>query len=378
MNILYWTPLFWPDLGGTQTLAMNAIPVLAERGYEVTVVTSHGFMEQPDLTEYKGIPVHRFPFLNALTKNDIPLIMKINRQVIELIGIFKPDLIHVDFSGYTAYFLHATTRYQPFPILISLHGDLTGLNAGQDTITNHLFQKADWVTAVSNAILTRARQLIPEIAERSSMVYGCPGPSNLAPAPLIFEKPCIAGIGRLVHEKGFDLLLDAIPAILERFPTLIVQMIGDGNERIALEQRAISLGIKERVEFIGSIPTEDIPTYINKATLVVIPSRWYEAFGIVAVEAALMARPVVATNTGGLAEIVIDDVTGLLVDKENPQALADAIIKLLSQPEKAQQMGQAARSRAQQKFNLMNYVNAYDNLYQKLYIKQSLRNGLPK
>ncbi len=376
MNILYWTPLFWPDVGGTQTLAMNSIPVLAERGYQVLVVTSHGFMEQPDFTEYKGIPVHRFPFLNALTKNDIPLVMKINRQVIELIGIFKPDLIHVDFSGYTAYFLHTTTRSQLAPILISLHGDLTGLNTGQNTITSHLFKRADWVTAVSNAILTRVRQLIPEITERSSLVYACPGSSNLAPAPLIFEKPCIAGIGRLVHEKGFDLLLDAIPAILERFPTLIVQMIGDGNERIALEQRAINLGIKERVEFIGSIPTEDIPTYINKATLVVIPSRWVEAFGIVAVEAALMARPVIATNTGGLAEIIIDGVTGFLVELENPQALADAIIKLLSQPEKAQQMGTAARLRAQQKFNLMNYVNAYDNLYQKLIEKNSPHIGL--
>jgi glycogen(starch) synthase len=259
-----------------------------------------------------------------------------------------------------------------------VHGDLTGLKTAPDTILGHLFHSADWVTAVSNAILSNARKLIPEITERSSTIYACTDPSTLTPAPLPFENLCILGIGRLTHEKGFDLFLDSIPAIVERFPHLLVKIIGDGPERSSLEQRASGLGVKESVEFTGSIPNSDIPGYINAATLVVVPSRYQEAFGIVAVEAAVMERPVVAANVCGLAEIVIDDETGLLVEMENSRALSNAIITLLSQPEKAKQMGQAARSRAQQEFSVLKYVDAYDRLYQRLAVDNSLQPGEQK
>ena len=117
--------------------------------------------------------------------------------------------------------------------------------------------------------------------------------------------------------------------------------------------------------FLGMIAAEEVPPLINNATLVVMPSRM-ESFGFVAVEAALMARPVVATKVGGLPEIVVHSKTGLLVTNENGQELCEAISYLLDNPQMAEQMGQAARCRAMEKFSLRKCVDAYDSLYQKL------------
>jgi glycogen(starch) synthase len=97
-----------------------------------------------------------------------------------------------------------------------------------------------------------------------------------------------------------------------------------------------------------------------------MPSRWEEPFGLVAVEAALMARPVVASRVGGLAEVVADGETGLLVDKEDPAALARAVTHLLKNPATAERMGQAARRRARELFGFERQVDAYDGLYQRL------------
>ncbi len=105
---------------------------------------------------------------------------------------------------------------------------------------------------------------------------------------------------------------------------------------------------------------------MNSATLIVMPSRRDESFGLVALEAALMARPVVASRVGGLAEVVADRETGLLVDKENPAALARALARLLEDPGTAERMGQAARRRAQELFGLDGVVDAYAGLYQRL------------
>jgi glycogen(starch) synthase len=105
---------------------------------------------------------------------------------------------------------------------------------------------------------------------------------------------------------------------------------------------------------------------MKSATIVVMPSRWEEAFGLVALEAALMGRPVVATRVGGLPEVVVDRETGLIVQKDDSEALADAIASLLDQPQQAMAMGNAGRLRAQQIFSLQRYVDAYDALYRTL------------
>ena len=104
---------------------------------------------------------------------------------------------------------------------------------------------------------------------------------------------------------------------------------------------------------------------INQSTSVLMPSK-QEAFPLVALEAGLMARPVVASKTGGLLEIIVHGRTGLLINKENPSGLADAVAYLLDNPQKARLLGQAARNRVCRMFSLQRHVEAYECLYNKM------------
>ncbi|MEO8084725.1 MAG: glycosyltransferase family 4 protein, partial [Ardenticatenales bacterium] len=135
--------------------------------------------------------------------------------------------------------------------------------------------------------------------------------------------------------------------------------------RAELERLAATLGVASAVEFVGRVAPQDVPALINTASLVVVPSRWDEPFGLVALEAALMERPVVATRVGGLVEAVEHGITGLVVDKEDPEALADAIVALLEDCPTADRMGRAGRTRARDRFGWSRCVDEYDRLYQQ-------------
>ena len=363
MKILFWTPLFWPDIGGIEVLAMNTLPALRDRGHQCIVVASHRHRQQPDRMNWKGTPVYRFPFWAALAKRDLGLMMKIRKDLIELKLALQADLLHIHFSGYTAYFQLATAHAHPVPVLVTLHSSLADCKAGPDTLLGKFLRTADWITAVSHATLLDVRGILPEITKRSSVIYGCVAQPNIDPLPLSFEKPRIVCVGRLVREKGFDLAVDALGLLIKDYPQLCLTIVGNGPERIPLERRVAELGLTDVVEFTGNVHNNLVPQLFNMATVIVVPSRYREPFGLVALEAAQMARPIVASRFGGLLESVIHQQTGLLVENENAVAFAQAIAFFLDHPDVARQMGQAARKRVLKVFGLQRYVDEYDRLY---------------
>jgi glycosyltransferase involved in cell wall biosynthesis len=107
------------------------------------------------------------------------------------------------------------------------------------------------------------------------------------------------------------------------------------------------------------VKPDEITALINTSSIVLMPSRWREPFGLVALQAAQMSRPVVASAVGGLMEIVDHERTGYLVPSEDEEAWADAIARLISQPVLAQNLGQQARKRIQEKFSFDRMVDAY-------------------
>jgi glycogen(starch) synthase len=182
-------------------------------------------------------------------------------------------------------------------------------------------------------------------------------------------------LGRLVPNKGFDLTLRALAAIIGRFPQVRLIIGGDGPERPALEQLTAELSLEHVVDFVGWVAPEQVPMLMNAATVIVVPSRGWEALPYVALEAAMMGRPVVATRDGGLPEAVVHNKTGLIVAKEDSRALAEAISFLLEYPAAAQAMGHAARRRAQEVFSLESCINGYEALYRKLTTKVAYGNS---
>jgi glycogen(starch) synthase len=367
MRILYWTEAFWPSIGGLEVFSMRLLTALRERGHQILVVTAHSDGELPDIDEYQGIPIHRFGFLDFLATRDLSRIFEIRRQVGELKRSFPPDIVHVKMPSMapTTLFHLETADAPAAPMLVTLQGAVNAAAACPQTLHGGLLRRAGWVTAVSAATLAEARTLVPEIADRSSVIYNCLDAPTLPPSPLPRESPRLLCVGRLTREKGFDLALAAFAGLSRRFPAASLIIAGDGTERRHLETSVAELGLADRVRFVGWVAPERVPELMNTASVVVVPSR-EEAFGIVALEAAAMARPVVATRVGGLPEVVVHGQTGLLVEPEDPGAMGGAIAWLVEHPAIAVKMGDAARRRAIRDFRLESAVDAYVALYRRL------------
>ena len=175
-------------------------------------------------------------------------------------------------------------------------------------------------------------------------------------------------LGRLVEEKGFDVALRACVEVVGAVPGVRILVAGDGPARADLLALVDELGLADVVEWLGAVSIDDVPAVIARATVVVVPSRYEEPFGLVAVEAGLAGRPVVATRVGGLPEVVDDDGNGLLVPPEDPAALTAALLTVLGDRELAVRLGTAGRARAEHDFALDQHVDAFEALFERLVV----------
>ena len=366
MRVLFWSELFWPYMGGAQLFAMTLLRSLRDRGYEFIVVTRQDDLDLPTEACFEGFPIYRFPFYKALADGDVKQLIEIRQHVSQLKRRFAPDLVHANCFGLSLLFHLDTTRAYSAPFLVSLHSEKYDPVKKDNTLLERTLRSADWVTGPSARTVEYARQLVPHLALPSSHIYYGLEMPPILPTPLPIAAPRLLCLGRLVHNKGFDLALMAFAAMIERFPQARLIIAGHGPMRSELEQQTADLGLSDVVEFLGWVAPEEVPTLINTATVVVVPSRRWEALPFVALEAAFMARPVVAARDAGLPEIVVHEKTGFLVEKEDSVGLAQALTFLLEHPEVARQMGQTARQRAQEVFSMQRCIDAYDSLYQKL------------
>jgi len=359
---MIWQESFWPNIGGAEVMATKLLLAMRRRGHEFVVVTRQDRTDQPAEDQYDGIPIYRFPFWTVLVSGRVDKIMEIRQWVARLKHSFAPELVHVNCFGPSVFFHTNTASAHPTPLLVTLHSQ-ENLVARASART--FMRSADWIVGCSSAILELAHQLAPETISRSSIIYNGLEPPGLSPAPLPFAPPRLLCLGRVVAEKGFDLALSAFASLAPRFPGIRLTVAGDGLARAQLEAQALQLGILSQVDFLGWVVPDAVPSLLNTSTIVLMPSQ-QEAFPLVALEASVMARPVVASRIGGLREIVLHGKTGLLIDSGDCGALAQAVASLLDNPEMGAQMGQAARRRVLRLFSFERHVEAYETLYDEV------------
>jgi glycosyltransferase involved in cell wall biosynthesis len=165
--------------------------------------------------------------------------------------------------------------------------------------------------------------------------------------------------GRLSREKGVDLLLAAAAAR----PALRIEIAGDGPERGALERMAAELGLGERVRFHGRLDPEGLDELRRGCAVAALPSRWHENMPLVLLEAFAAGLPVVATSLGGLPELIEPGTDGICVPPEDPAALGAALETLVRDPERALEMGSAARTKAEERFAPAVHLERLDAVY---------------
>jgi len=167
--------------------------------------------------------------------------------------------------------------------------------------------------------------------------------------------PWLLTVARLDYHKGIDTVIRALPAIRAAVPTVRYAVAGIGSRRSALEALARELGVEDSVRLLGFVGDEELPALYNAADVFVLASRRYdllvEGFGIAIVEASASALPVIASRSGGIPEAVRDGETGVLVDPDNPAAVAAAAIRLLGDEALRRRMGAAGRSAVERHYN---------------------------
>ena len=164
-------------------------------------------------------------------------------------------------------------------------------------------------------------------------------------------------VGNLVARKGHDMVIRALPRVRQTVPDVTYLIIGDGPYRGQLEALAGALGVRDRVIFAGGIPNEELPPIYALSDLFVMPSRDQseecdvEGFGVVFLEANACAKPVVGGRSGGICEAISDGVTGLLVDPNDPEDIANALVRLLTNSDLATRLGKRGRLRVVRDFS---------------------------
>lgn len=366
MRILQWSEVFSPYIGGAQTSGLNLLLGLRSRKHECLVVTSHGEQDLLDIDMVQGIPVYRFPFNTAFVTHNPHQLLATRKRVAELKRQFAPDLIHINCFGPSVFFHLETTSIYPSHLLVTVRGERFQRPDQPNTLLDRTLRTADFVTAPSMRTIEYVRQLLPDFPLPSHHIYNGMNVPEITPHPLPIHPPTLLCLGRLVPNKGFDLAISGFASITKQFPQAKMVIAGEGPERARLENQAGQLGIQDKIVFIGSVDSKDVPELINTATIVIIPSRGWEALPLVALEAGLMSRPVIAARDGGLPEVVIHKETGMLVNKEDSHGLAQALSFLLNHPQQADQMGKAARNRVQTVFGMNRCVDEYENLCQDI------------
>jgi glycogen synthase len=365
-RVLFWQEPFSNRWGGAEVQAARLLPALRDRGFDVMVVAGDDDSDGVPMRVFGGIPVRRFPFLRALTEGSPDALGNIRREVADVKRSFAPDLVHVSSFDHSVLFHLRTAVAHPAPVLVTAHACHYPRFGEPDTLMGGLLRSADWVTGVSAAVLGEVRRRVPETVPRSAVVHNSIPAPSLAPEALPFDPPCLLCLGRLIPEKGFDLALEAFARLRARYPALRMVVAGEGRARTELENQSAVLGVADLVEFVGWVSPAEVPSLVNRATVVVVPSRWQEPFALAALEAALMARPVVAARVGGLPEVVEHQRTGLLFEKEDVEGLTASIGLLLEDPALAAEMGAVARERALNTFDWTRFVDAHESLYDGL------------
>ncbi|MHB8626586.1 MAG: glycosyltransferase family 4 protein [Aggregatilineales bacterium] len=357
-------------MGGGERILVSVLPFFKTEGITPALCTMNTRRDSPLTEAFNKTNIQRFD-LGAKRMVD----WRAWQRFRKLLQIEKFDVIHTQDQDTHIYGALAHWRLKT-PVVMTRHVMFepadslkTNLRARLVLIAAHY--GADRIVAVSEAVRQRfAKQARIPLSRIETIYNGIDierfdtrSRRAAKRAELGYEATCpiVTMVAVLRAGKGHEVLFEAIPRLKAAVPNVQVKLVGDGELADNLRRQAAPLG--DTVEFLGQ--RMDVPELLGASDVLVLPS-WSEALPTVLMEAGAASLPVVATNVGGTAEIVVDGEGGYIVPPGDPEMLARRLIDLLQNPSQAAQMGQKARERVAQLFSLQQQARKTIALYERI------------
>ncbi len=326
-KILLLTPFYKPFVGGAERFA-EELATRAPSSVSVDVYTTRTRRALPRRETLRGVTVYRLGFGCPYDKFLFPFFAVAKAS---LCTYDRTHAVMASYAGAAALFIYWLKRV---PYVLTLQSGTLDTPAYVRVIRfifplyRAIHRNADRVHAVSSPLRKRAFALgVPP--EHIAVIPNGIDSRRYADAGIPRLPLRIAVLARLEKVKGVRYAIEAMEHIAAHFPASELVIAGDGSERAALEDLVRAKGLEKNVIFKGALRPDEVPAFLAAATVFICPSL-AEGFGIVILEAMAAGSAVVATDVGGIPDIVTDGINGLLVPAHDSRAIADAVIRIIT------------------------------------------------
>ena len=383
-----WIPFY----GGIESYIYNLSKFLVKNGHKVTVLTSKIPKKLPKVENIDGIRIMRIP--TPTTAGGFPLMPHLFLKL--LTASKDADIIHGHINSPTIIELAAlVSKIMDVPLVVTYHADpiMQDITVKLPKYVQRILHKY-WI--IVDLILKRAKKIIattPVYLEKSQLLRNYLQKVEVIPNSIDFnffrEPPThdvdifrrkyrlennriILFVGRLVKYKGLEYLLKAMRTVIEIFGDARLLIVGDGPLRKELEYLTRKSALEQYVSFFGNVDRENLRIIYALSDIFVLPSiSNSEGFGIVLIEAMAHAKPVIASNVGGVPYVVKNGINGLLVAPKKYEMLGKSIVELLSDTNKAQELGKRGQEYVKSNYAWRSTIKRIVEMYTE--IKESLK-----
>jgi N-acetyllactosaminide 3-alpha-galactosyltransferase len=365
MKIAMLVPYFYPHTGGTEKYVRDLSIELSKKGHDVTIISNNIPKKAgaPREDKIDGVKIIRLPAFNFLYY--LPVSFSFKKKMIE-----DMDVVHTHGPAFS--FTRSVPKNFKAAHILTFHCDtlmfdkFKGIHVPgfirsafafiMDIFIRRVIPRADMIISTTEAYASTSHVLkdfphkIVPIGIHAEKIDGVIKKLNLSPEKK--KNNQIIFLGRLAQNKGVDFLVKAMPKVLEKLPNTELLICGEGEEKEHLEKLIKKFGIEKSITFYGTLTFDKLVELYYTSTVFAMPSiSRLEAFGIVQLEAMSCSTAVICTDIPGPNAVMDVGKSGLLAKPRDPDALADALIQVLSNPERTRQMGLHGRKLVETKYN---------------------------
>jgi glycogen synthase len=384
LNIALFPSSFHPHMGGVEQVALQLAHEQRAQGHNPLIITNRWPKTLPATEDVEGLKVHRHVFrVPERTWRQFggavlygPGTM---RTICAQLRAHQTDVVHVHCVSSNAHYALSVRRRLGLPLVATLHAELTmdanrlfQRSAFARNLLRRVLTEADAITACSARTLSDAVAFFGRpLGDKAHVIYnGVRAADFDAGVAHPHERPYFFALGRLVKQKGFDVLIEAMAC--GELSSHDLLLAGEGPELEALKHLALTRGIAERIQFVGRADRTQVIGLFKGCDVFVLPSRADEGLPVVAIESLAAGKPAVASSTGGTPEVIVHNSTGLLVERDDASVLRTALIQMVRDPLMRARFGAAARERAEQ-FKWRAIADQYADVYEQARTRARLR-----